>query len=70
VSLPSDRFLQFLRRPERDLLAGGDLHRGAGGRITPHARRAVFDLKDEQGDFLQGVRVVPLLKLTSSMISP
>jgi hypothetical protein len=23
------------------LLAGGDLHRGTGGRIAPHARRAV-----------------------------
>ena len=40
----SNRFFQLLRRPERDLFAGGDLHHLACGRIASRARLALANL--------------------------
>jgi hypothetical protein len=40
----SNRFFQLLRRPERDLFAGGDLHHLACGRIASSARLALANL--------------------------
>ena len=44
VPIASDRFFQLLRRSERDLLAGSDLHHLACGRIASRARLALANL--------------------------
>src|SRR5262249_1146589 len=48
ISAISDRFLEVLRRAERNLLAGLDLDGLAGCRIAAHARCALPDLKDAE----------------------
>ena len=45
---PLYRFFQFLRRPERDLLAGFDLDGLAGRRVATHPGRPLPHLKDAE----------------------
>src|SRR5215471_20308506 len=57
----SDRFLEFLRGPERDFLTGLDLDRFAGGRVTPHAGGALANLKDAEAADADAVAFLQVL---------
>src|SRR3954468_16610851 len=54
-------FLQFLRGAERDLLAGLDLDRLAGGRIAAHARGALAHLQDAEAADADAVALLEVL---------
>src|SRR5258708_5861450 len=56
-----DGFLQFLRGAERDLLAGLDLDRLAGRRVTAHARGALAHLQDTEAADADAVALLEVL---------
>src|ERR1700737_652821 len=58
---PLDRFLQFLRGAERDLLAGLDLDRLAGRRVAAHARGALAHLQDAEAADADAVALLEVL---------
>src|ERR1700680_4189565 len=55
------RFLELLGGAERDLLAGLDLDRFAGGRIAAHAGGALFHLQDTEAADADAVALFEVL---------
>src|SRR3981189_875625 len=57
----SDGFLEFLGRPEGNLLAGLDVDRFAGGGVAAHAGGALAHLQDAETDDANALALLQML---------